>query len=124
VSVKTYQTVRNYCINNLLTLYDTSELQQLSQEELQSIFDKILSPINQDFIEHYGRVAKISISFDKQKLKLKGENVLGVACLYRSIEDIWEFYNYEEDVFDDGFLRVYEDEDGLHVIDYLSINEE
>jgi len=115
----TYKTVYNLILEQLLQRLDLTRVND--EVYLEQQLQHVLKPFNNDFKEHYNRELEFDISYDADKasLVLKAKNVLSTACLFRSIEDIWEFYDPDDDVFDDGFLRVYEKDKKIYVIDYL-----
>jgi len=119
-----YKTVYNILLEKLTDDYVAYQLKQMSEEELTSIIRTYLEPINKDFLEHYGREAEILLRINPitKTLDAEGLNVLGAACLYRSLEDIWTFYDPDNDIYEDGFLRIIQDENGkVLVIDYLKL---
>jgi len=119
-----YRTVKDLCLLNIYSKYK-DDLRYMTNDEINEVFQRELKKFNNDFQSFYHRSAIIEASLSLSNIiptiVLDAKNVLGACCLYRSIEDIWTFYDYENDVYEDGFLRIWEDKSGkLHIFDILS----
>lgn len=123
-----YKTV----LDELIIAFSQTEfsflLNELEDHELTEIFHQLAEPFKKDFLEFYDRDFEFDVYYDRKNdvIIVDPGNVVSAACLYRSIEDIWTFYDPEEDVYEDGFLRIYydKDDDKVIVIDYLMTCEE
>jgi len=118
-----YRTVKDLCLLNIYAKY-RDKLQYMTNDELDEVFQRELKKFNNDFLSFYQRTAdiKASLSFANviPTITLEAKNVLGACCLYRSIEDIWDFYDYEDDIYEDGLLRIWEEGGRLHILDVFS----
>lgn len=101
-------------------------IHELEDYELTEIFNKLAEPITNDFWEFYDRKLEFDVSYDTetQSLVFDPKNVLAAAALYRSFDDVWTFYDPENDIYEDGFLRIFYDieADKVVIIDYLGIH--
>jgi hypothetical protein len=116
-----YMTIHDYILLQLSQKYSKDKLIKMTSEEIQGIINKLMEPINKDFISFYGRCAELDVTLNKKHeiLVFKGKNVLGWASLYRSIEDIWDFYDPDNDIYEDGFLRISNVDGKIIIKDYL-----